>query len=286
MDPLARPTATPGRLLRWLVELADATPGLVEAWGPWPRALSTRTREQILVAVADINGSRHAAWVHGAWRDFLGDADPDHSLAAVLDFTWESARGGRPASTEELSGHLPTNAVRAVRATIAVAELGTLAANSSDSLLTRFRKPRRLLRPSALNEAIVTAAAAPFAIPALVGATLMRSVNRIAPPLPRVEAPPTHEANLVVHLLADLVPRRLATSAARLFLLGLPVPISFGVRVEGTEATVRLSRSRVVLENGLRPDTLLVVDGGIQLLDTASRALNRELAALMTRRPT
>jgi hypothetical protein len=284
VDPTS-PTAAPGRVLRWLHEVVDSTPGLAEAWGPWPHAVEMRTREQVLLAVAEVNGSRYAAWVHGAWRDFLGDADPDRSLQAVLDFARASARAGRPASTERLHDDLPPAAVRAVRATVAVGELGALAANSGDRLLSRLSDPRRLVSLSAVNDAIVTAIALPLGVPALVGATLLRTVTHLAPPMPRLETPPTEEANLVVHLLADLFPRRLATSAARLSLLWLPAPITFGVRLEGTEATVRLSRSRVVLENGLRPDSILVFDGGLQLLDTASRSLNRELAALVARRP-
>ena len=48
---------------------------------------------------------------------------------------------------------------------------------------------------------------------------------------------------------------------------------------------MRITRDRIELANGLADDTVMIVDGGLDLLlDVASPAINRELSRLTVRR--
>lgn len=285
VDTFARPTATPQRLLPWLAELGATAAGLADALLPGDRSLSPQSREQIVLAITEVNGCRYTAWIHGAWRDFLGDAALDEALPLLLDFARDSALAGAPVDTSRLEEALPPRAIRSVRATVAAAELSSLFGNTVDGLWARLRGRRPFGAFAAAGEAVVVAAGAPLLTPALVAAGMMRLATRLAPTLPPIERPPTDDANLVVHMLAEAVPQYLANAAVRAVVLRVPAPLVIGVRAEETEATVRISPHRIVIENGIGPDAFLVVDGGLELLlDVATRTLSRELAGIAGRR--
>jgi hypothetical protein len=112
----------------------------------------------------------------------------------------------------------------------------------------------------------------------------MRLATRLSPPMPVISQPADEQANLVVAMLAEAVPAYLGNALVRALLLALPRPLVIGVRAEGTTATVRVTRDRIRLDNGLADDTSVVVDGGLDLLlDVAGRALNRDLHRLTVR---
>ena len=71
-DPFPRRTATLGLMVPWLTEVAATLPGLVRSYGPGG-PLDPRTREQIILAVTEVNGCRYCAWIHGSWQEFLGE---------------------------------------------------------------------------------------------------------------------------------------------------------------------------------------------------------------------
>ena len=96
MEVEARPTATRQRVAPWLSELGQTAWGLATAYLPFARAISSRSREQVVLAVTEVNGCRYTAWVHGAWRDFLGADDTDEALDALLDYARASAIAGAP----------------------------------------------------------------------------------------------------------------------------------------------------------------------------------------------
>ncbi len=285
VDLFARPTATPQRLVPWLAELGSSAGGLLDGVLPGSRSLSPRSREQIVMAVTEVNGCRYTAWIHGAWRDFLGEGEIDEALPVLLDFARDSALAGGPVDATALQEVLPPRAVRSVRATVAVAELSSLAGNTADGLWARLRGRRPFDFPAAVWETFLVSATAPLATPLFLAAGAMRLATRLAPALPPIDRPPREEANLVVHMLADAVPQYLANAAVRAVVLRLPGPLAIGVRAEDTEATVRLSPHRIILENGISSDAFVVVDSGLELLlDVATRTLSRELAGLATRR--
>lgn len=258
---------------------------MARAFGPGSESLEPRSRERIILAVSDVNGCRYTAMVHGAWNDLLGPEKADDALPALLDYARDSALAGRPADTASLHAVLTPEAVRAVRATVAVAELSSLAGNTVDGLAERFMLKRPLLSPHTLSDIVVVGLTLPWVLPIATATAAMRLVSWAAPPMPELVAPPDEEANLVVHMLADAIPQYLAHAATRAVLLRIPGPVNVGVRAEGTEATVRLSHDRIELENGLGDDTFLVVDGGLELLlDVAARTISREVSGLPVRR--
>jgi alkylhydroperoxidase family enzyme len=281
MDLFARPTATASRLNPWLAELGRTASGLLDAFGPGHGAIAPRSRERVALAVTEVNGCRYTAWIHGAWCDFLGDDQGDEVLPVMLDFARDSALAGAPLDVDELAASLHPDAIRAVRATVAVAEVSSLVGNTADGLWERLRLRRPLRPAAALRETMIVAAAVPLAAPLFVAAGAMRLATWAAPPMPEIVQPPDAEANLVVHILSEAVPQYLANAVVRASVLRLPGPLSIGVRAEGTEATVRIERDRVELTNGLAEDTFLVIDGGLELLlDVATRTLSRELTQL------
>lgn len=284
MDLFARPTATPQRLIPWLAELGSSAAGLIDALPPGTRSLPPRSRERIVMAITEVNGCRYTAWVHGAWMEFLGDGEADEALPLMLDFARDSALAGGPVDTARLEEILPRRAIRSVRATVAVAELSSLVGNTADGLWARLRGHRPFDVPATIGEVVVVATAAPVALALFLTAGAMRLATRMAPAMPPIDKPPRDEANLVVHMLADAVPQYLANAAVRAVVLRLPSPLVIGVRAEETEATIRLSPARIVLENGIGSDASVIIDSGLELLlDVATRTLSRELAGIATR---
>jgi alkylhydroperoxidase family enzyme len=272
-------------LIPWVVELGRSITGLAAAYAPLARAIDPRSREQVVLAVTEVNGCRYTAWVHGAWHEFLGDADADDALDALLDDGRASARAGVPLPTDSLDVTLPPEAVRAVRATVAVAELSTAVGTTADGLAERFTGRRGFEPVDTAREVVLVASALPVAASMFVVAGAMRLATYFSPPMPHVVQPDDDDANLVVAMLAEAVPAYLSNALVRGALLALPRPLIVGVRAEGSTATMRITRDRIELVNGLADDTVMIVDGGLDLLlDVAARAINRELSRLTVRR--
>jgi AhpD family alkylhydroperoxidase len=262
-DPFPRRTATLMRLTPWLIELGRSVPGLVDSFLPG-RALDARTREEVVLAVTEVNGCRYCAWIHGAWRDFLGGTAP--ASDAALAYARASAEQGRPVDPVALLDHMDGAAARAVRATVAQIEISNLVGNTVDGLLARLTRKRPLKPLEAAGEVAVIGAALPVALPLLAAAAAMRGLARVAPAVPAVEMPPAGEANLLVHLIAEVAPRALSHAAVRLLLLAAPATITVAVRAGRTAATVRIGGGRLRLENGVASDALLVVEGEVEPL--------------------
>jgi hypothetical protein len=168
---------------------------------------------------------------------------------------------------------------------VAQIEVSNLVGNTVDGLLARVTRRRPLQPLRALTEAATVAAALPLAVPLVLTAAAMRAVDGLAPPMPDIGAPPEGEANLLAHLLATTVPAYLANAGVRLAVLGLPVPVSIGVRAGRTSATVRIGRGQVAISNGIGPDAVVVLEGEIEpLLQLATGSLVRELSTLRLKR--
>jgi len=283
-DPFPRRTATITGLAPWIFETLSHLDGLVDSYRPGG-ALDSRTRERILVAVTEVNGCRYCAWIHGSWREFLGDTDEASATDAVLAYARASAEAGQPADPKALAEVLPPAAVRAVRASVAQIEVSNLVGNTVDGLLARLTRKRPVDPLTTLSELAVVGVAVPVAVPLLGLAAAMRAVQRIAPPLPAVEMPPKGEANLLAHLVASIAPRLLANAAVRLAVLGGPVVAVIGLRAGRTEVTVRFGRGRVAVENGIASDALLVVEGEVEpLMRLATGAILEGLAGVRIER--
>jgi AhpD family alkylhydroperoxidase len=282
-DPFPRRTATPARMVPWLAEVAFTLPGLVRSYGPGG-PLDPRTREQIILAVTEVNGCRYCAWIHGSWQDFLGEGSHADAEQALLAYARSCAEAGRPLPADDLSAVLPPDAVRAVRATVAQIEVSNLVGNTVDGLLARLARKRPLAPFAFAREAVTVAAAVPIAIPLLATAGAMRFAARIAPPMPEVEMPSPGEANLLVHLLAAAAPAYLSNAVVRLALLNLPRPVAVGIRAGRTAATVRVGRGQLAVENGISRDTVVVVEGEVEpLLQLATGSIVRELSSVRIR---
>src|SRR5436305_11552127 len=132
-DPFPRRTATPGRLLPWIAELARTLPGLVPSYLP-SQALDPRTRERIILAVTEVNGCRYCAWIHGSWRDFLGENSLVDADEALLAYARACAQAGRPLDPAPLADGLPADPIACVRATVAQIDVPNLVGHTLDGL--------------------------------------------------------------------------------------------------------------------------------------------------------
>src|SRR4051794_19790159 len=131
-DPFPRRTATPARMLSWLGEGLSTLPALARSYAPGA-PIDPRTREQIILAVTEVNGCRYCAWIHGSWQDFLGDAlHRAEAEQVLLAYAMACAEAGRPLPTDDLLTVLPPEAVRGVRATVAQIEVANLVGNTVD----------------------------------------------------------------------------------------------------------------------------------------------------------
>jgi hypothetical protein len=63
-----------------------------------------------------------------------------------------------------------------------------------------------------------------------------------------------------------------------------PVPIAIAFRMEGTAATIRIGQGRVAIDNGVRADALLVVEGTVEpVLRTVAGSILRDLTTPIRR---
>ncbi len=271
-------------MLPWIGEVLATLPALARSYAPGA-PIDPRTREQIILAVTEVNGCRYCAWIHGSWQEFLGDS-LRHAEAeqVLLAYATACAEAGRPLPTDDLLTVLPPEAVQAVRATVAQIEVSNLVGNTVDGMLARLTRKRPLAPLAFAREAVTVAATLPIAVPLLATAGVMRAAARVAPPMPDVEMPAAGEANLLVHLLASAAPAYMANAVVRLSLLALPRPIAVGIRAGRTAATVRIGRGEVVVENGISRDTVMVIEGEVEpLLQLATGSIVRELASIRIR---
>lgn len=285
-DPFARRTADPAVLLPWLVELARTTPSLLRSYLPGA-PIDARSREQVILAVTEVNGCRYCAWIHGSWADYLGQVDdPAEVLEVLLAHARASAEAGRPLDPAPLLEHLPADVVAGLRATVAQIEVANLVGNTVDGLLARATRRRPLEPSKAVAELATVAVSLPIAVPMLAVGGTLRLLRSMAPAVPEVDLPPAGEANLLAHLLARTVPSYLANAGLRLALLGLPVPLVIGITAGRTSATIRVGRGAVTVDNGIAPDAVLVVEGDVEpLLQLATGHLVREIGSLRVKRP-
>jgi hypothetical protein len=229
-------------LVPWLAELVRTLPGTVR------HSLDLRTRQQVSLAVAEVNASRPWIWAYQAWRDFLGPTVIDEEIIA---YAQACAGGGRPVETFLPSG---------VRATVAWAELASLAANGVEAFGERVRGRRPWRSAGMAWDTGVALVALPLTVPALAAAGLVRAAAQLAPPIPVAEVGEDDEANLLVAVLAHAVPQLLGNAAVRTALVGLPATVTVGVRAGEIEATVRLGRRRLAIDNGIAADARIVID--------------------------
>jgi AhpD family alkylhydroperoxidase len=282
-DPFPRRTATVGVLAPWAVELVRNLPTVLRTYGPG-RSLDPRGRERVILAVTEVNGCRYCAWIHGAWQDFLGEADVDNAEEAVLAYARACAEAARPLDPSALLDVLPAAAVAEVRATVAQIEVANLVGNTVDGLLARFTRKRPFSPLGIAREAATVAVALPVAVPMVSVAAVMRAVDRAAPALPEVVMPEPGEANLLAHLLAQAAPAWLGNAAVRLAVLGLPFSLTVALRAGRTAATVRIGKGAIAVENGVASDAVALIEGDVEpLLRLATGSILRQLPGVRVR---
>lgn len=282
-DAVEPPMATVRNLAPWLGELAWLMPDLVRSYLPFA-PMDPRSRERVILAVTDVNGSRSSAWVHGGWQAFLGATDPTDADEAVLAFARACAEAGHPVDPGALGATLPPAAVRSVRATVAQIEVASLVGNTAEGLVARATGKRPLAPLRAARELVTVGLALPFAVPMVAISGAMRLADRWAPAVPTVEVTDVSEPNLLVHLLAQTMPSYLGHAAVRAAMLGVPFTVSIGIRSGRTSATVRFGRGAVSVANGIQSDALVLVDCDVEpLLRAASVAIVSELRSIRLR---
>jgi hypothetical protein len=283
--PHATTVLSPWRVGAWTAELLSVPGGFLQAYVPNRGGIGARTREQLILAVSEINGVHSAAWIHGAWLDFLGTRDPDDALGPLFDFARACAEAGVPLDTTTLQAVYPRAVVRSLRATVAVAQLGSVVGGTADDLWARARGRPRGSPLDAIGQAVGFGMSLPLLAPSLAVAGTMKVLTRLAPPLPVIELPPAPEANLVVHLLAEAAPAYLGHVLVRTSVVLSPVPVAIAFRMDGTSATIRVGRGRVTISNGIEPDALAVVDGGVEpLLAMVAGSILKDLGMPVRRR--
>jgi AhpD family alkylhydroperoxidase len=271
-------------LFPWLAELGRTVPGLVRSYLPGG-PIGPRTREQVILAVTEVNGCRYCAWIHGNWAEYLGDRAEADADEAILTYARACADAGTPLDPAPLAEVLPPEALQTIRATVAQIEVANLVGNTVDGLLARLTRKRPLDPPKAALELATVAVALPIAVPMIGVGALLRTVGRLAPPIPVIDMPAPGEANLLVHLLAQAVPSYLANAGVRIAVLGSPVPLKVTVQAGRTAATLTIGRGAIALENGVADDTMLVVEGDVEpLLQLATGSIVRELSTLRIHR--
>ena len=280
MSDGARPTATPARLACWLAELARVAPGIVEAHLPLA-GLDPRTRERLIITVTEANDCRWLTWVHEAWQGFHGEPPDVDTVEALVAYARSCAEAGQPVDVTTLAAAYAPSVVRSARATVARAQLGSLIGNTASSLLGRARADRSAL--GLAGDLLTVGATLPVAVPVAAAsaafAAALRVVNRLVPPMPEPRLPADGEANLVVHLLAEAMPVYLGNVIVRTVLVWSPVTLAIGVRLEGTDATLRLGQGRIEIVSGVRSDALTVIEGGVEpLLHLAAGSILRQMA--------
>jgi hypothetical protein len=282
-DPFRRRTVTVASVFPWLAEIVSTIPGLIDSYTR-KDVLNPRTRQRIILAVTEVNGCRYCAWIHGSWQDFLGDVPSGVAEDALLLYARACADAGRPLDPRPLAEVLPTEAVRAVRATVAQIEVSNLVGNTVDGLLARLTRARPFDPLATLQELVAVAAAVPLAVPLLSTAAALRLLDRLAPRLGAVDKADAGEANLLVHVLAEAMPILLANAAVRLVVLNLPVRVPLAVRAGRTTATMRIGRGGITLENGVAGDAIAVVEGEVDtLLKLVTGSLMREIGNVRIR---
>ncbi len=240
----------------WLAELVRVAPGAIEARLPG-LGVDARTREHMSEPVAAACGSPLVAWIHGAWRDFVGRVEPDDAVEPLLAFAQASADAGGPVDATVLQAVYEPSVVRATRATVALA---------------------------GVQVAIARSPAVPLLIPTAVMAGTLGAIARVAPPVPEPELPADGRTNLVMHLLASASPRYLAHAVVRPVLLRNPRVLSIGVRMEGVGATVHIGRGRLRITEGVADDVVAVIEDGLEtLLHVAAGSIVRQVAWVPTR---
>lgn len=288
-DPFPRRTASPASLGPWLIELARTARGLVDSYTV-KAVLDPRVREEVILAVTEVNGCRYCAWIHGSWSDFLGEVDGHDASETVLAFARASATAGHPEEPERLAGTLGEAPARAVRATVAQIQIANLVGNTVDGLIARLTGKRPAEPLAAVAEAATVAVALPIAIPMVALGAALRFVERSAPPRAGIALPEAGEANLLAHVLAEALAPLEANAALRLALTRLPRRVAIGIRAGRTGATLRLGNGPktgsgcMSIENGLAADALVVIEGDVgPLLRLAARPVVRDLSRIRVR---
>ena len=272
-------SAPSSQLASWLAELASVPSGVALAYLPATGGINARTREQLILAVCEVNGTRRSAWVHGAWLDFLGRRDPDEVLGPLFDYARSCAEAGHPLDTTTLDAVFPRPVVRSVRATVARAELAGLVDTAADGLIETTRGRRPFSFGGLAKGAALVAATLPMTVPTVAAATAMRALDILAPSMPEIDTPPGTDSDLMVDLAAQAVPAYLGNTILRTGLVWSPVSISIAFRMEGKAFTLTVGRGAVSVRQGVSRRALVVIDGG---LDSMLKVVASRVAGELT----
>ncbi len=174
-----RTTDLPG-LLRAAGEVLRRSrhvPGVLDG-----RGLDPGLREQVMLAVTEVNACRWCAYVHEGLAVAVGDpTGPASRVDAALDYARQvAAAGGRPvppSAREALRAHFDDAEVAALDLTVAAITVGNLAGNTVDSLLARLGGRLPLNLRALARELAVAAVAVPAGLPVVAAAGLLRRVS-------------------------------------------------------------------------------------------------------------
>ncbi len=132
----------------WLVELVRTLPDLARSYLPGA-PIDARSREQVILAVTEVNGCRYCAWIHGSWSDYLGQVeDPAEVIDVLLAHARACGRGGGAARHRSAAGGAACRRRRPVCGRPSPrSRWPTWSATPSTASLARLRRSARSTRP-------------------------------------------------------------------------------------------------------------------------------------------
>lgn len=260
----------PDGLLRWLGKVVRDLPAQVSLYGPRP-AIDRGLRERIMLAVTEVHGDRYSALIHEGWAEMSSGRFQARDEVALAYARKAAETGELPpsaAARDALEAVFSPAEVRAVDAAIAAVAVSNVVGGTVDDLVDRVvgEKPRD--RGVMLQEAVVAAASVPLGVPLLAWGALMRQAARSLPEV-EVVTPPAGQASVLVLMLAEMARRHSGLPLVRVLASGR-LPFALALRAGVMEATVRLHRSRLELEDGVAADVAVVIEGDPEALLAAA----------------
>lgn len=270
--------------------------GLFEARVPGVGGIPARTREQLTLAVSQIQEVPVAVWLHEGWLGFLGRRELDESSQPLLDYARACATAGEPLDATVLQAVHPPAVVRSTRAAVAEAVLVALVLDAVRQVVATARGDDSWSWSSTPAAVATSAVGAPLLAPLALAGVAVRLLDAAVGQLPPVETadldghhPPAspdapsdetadRHGSLAADLVAEAVPSYLGHAFVRLALVRAPFRTAVGVRMDDTVATLWVGRGRLTVEPGLHPEAVGVLDGGLDpVLRAVAASIVRDL---------
>jgi hypothetical protein len=236
----------------------------------------------VAAVVAGAAGSPALARLHAGWHDVLGPAELDEVDDELLAWVADAVARAPKLDPASLPVSVAPEVRRAVVALVAHGVVAAATVERAGSFVDRVTGRRPRDPRQAMGDLASVAVGLPLTVPSAVLGTAVGVLGRLAPAAAPIEV--DGDPNLLVQLLAEILPTWLGSAWGRTLVARLPVEVPVAVRSGLTGATVRVGRGRVRVLNGVTDDVWALFDGEIDaLLRAGSQSLSRELRAARQR---